>query len=147
MVAGAIQRDARIAEALQGIGEGAAVWIADGSVEQARCSGRGRGAASALPGVESQVMVIATSGQECGLGSIALSELKPKDPLIKGKGAVNVGNFQVDMANVDPWVDRLLVHALGYVALDSHGCSRGYDRSKRGYLFCPWDAGGPTGTT
>ena len=70
--------------------------------------GGGRRAAARLPGVEPDVVVVAAGGDEGGVGSVALGQLEAEHAAIELERAVDVGDFEVDVADVDAGIDRLL---------------------------------------
>jgi hypothetical protein len=53
------------------------------------------------------MMMVATGRDEGRLGSKALLQFEAEYIAIKFKGALQVGNFQVDMADADARIDRL----------------------------------------
>ena len=70
------------------------------------CAGGRRGAVGALPGIQTDVMMIATGGDESSIGSEALHEFKAQDATIKAKGSLEVCDFEVDMTDADLRIDR-----------------------------------------
>src|ERR1700731_5483441 len=59
----------------------------------------GRLAAPALPGVESDVVVISAGRNEGRLVAEALHQLEPQHARIEGQRAVEIGNLQMDVAD------------------------------------------------
>ena len=55
-------------------------------------------------------MVVATGRDEGRLVADPLLQLEPENATVEVKGAVDVRHFQVDVADVDPGVDRLSRH-------------------------------------
>ena len=88
---------------------------------QARRAGRGRRSAFALPGIQADVMVVATGRNERGLGAVALDQLKAEHAAIEVKRAVEIGDLQMDMADPDAGIDRAIRRCSGGIA----GCERG----------------------
>src|SRR5688572_2387791 len=105
-VVGPADPDARVEHALDCLGQGGAARIADGEVVEARMAGRRRRAAFRLPGVEADVVVVAACGDEGGLISHARLLLEAEYADVEREGAVDVGDLQVDVADVRAWIDR-----------------------------------------
>ncbi len=75
-------------------------WIANSDVIQPGVAG-GRGRpAEALPGVETDVMVIAAGGDEGGLTPVPLHQLETEDVDVKGERAFQVGHLEVHVADI-----------------------------------------------
>ena len=74
-------------------------------VEASRAAGRRR-AAFALPGIQTDVVMIAASGEKGRLVTEPLLQLEPEHAAIEGKRAVEVGHFQMNMADADAGIDR-----------------------------------------
>ena len=108
MIRRAVDRPARLGEPAQGIAERAAVRVADRDVVQARRSGRRRGAAAGLPGIQPEVMVIAPARDEERAGVAADRDVQPDDARVEALGCIQVGDVQVDVSNARP-----LGHAVG----------------------------------
>jgi hypothetical protein len=87
---------------MQRIGEGSAGRVQDRSMKQARCAFRRRLAAFAVPCVEADVMVIAASGDKSSLFTVTLHQLEAEYTLIKAKGAIEVCDLEVNMADTSP---------------------------------------------
>lgn len=62
-------------------------------------TGRGRRTTRTLPGVQTNMMMIAAGRKEGRLASIPLRELKPEHIPIKRERTLQVSHLQVDMAN------------------------------------------------
>ena len=60
---------------------------------------RRRRGAKALPGVETDMMVIAPRREEGRAGAVALHHLEAQHAAIKGDGAVEIGDPQVHVAD------------------------------------------------
>ncbi len=105
MIGGAVEVDARFEQAAEGVGERGTAGIEDGGVIEAGRARRGRVPAGAFPGVQAKVVVIAAGGDESGLDAMALHELETEDTAVKGEGAVEVGDFQVDVTDADTGMD------------------------------------------
>jgi hypothetical protein len=93
-------------EAAESVGKFRAGRIKNGQMIKSGGMGRRRRSTGAFPSVEADVMVIAPGGKECRLVSVALGNVESKDVMVKGKGAVEVGHLQMNMANSDLWVNR-----------------------------------------
>jgi hypothetical protein len=53
------------------------------------------------------VVVVAAGGDEGGVGAPTLHQLEAEEAAVEVEGAVDVGDLEVDVADVDAWVDRL----------------------------------------
>ena len=108
VIAGAIERNARAQHAMQRIGECRPRRIEDGSVEEAGGARRRWMATLALPGIESDVVVVAAGRDECGARAHALHQLEAEHIAIEAERAVEVGDLEVDMSDAgtgdDGWV-------------------------------------------
>ncbi len=105
MVGGPVEFDAGFQHTAEGIGKGGTGGVEDSKVVEAGSAGCGRLAAKAFPGIQADVMVIATSGDEGRLAAVTLSELKAEDAAVEIQGAIQVGDFQVDVADADAGMD------------------------------------------
>src|SRR5262245_48540358 len=65
---------------------------------------RGRRSASALPGIEAKVMMIA-AGRYKSRAWPACGERKSQHPAVEIERPLQIGNLQMDMADPDPGVD------------------------------------------
>src|SRR5205823_10269374 len=74
-------------------------------VEPGRAT-RWRSAATALPGVHPDVMVIAASGYEGRLRPEALLQLEAEHVAVEGERAVDVSDLEMDVPDVDTGIDR-----------------------------------------
>jgi hypothetical protein len=101
VIRGPVELDAGLDEAAKGIGEGGAVRVKDRGVIEPGGAGRGRASATAFPGVEADVVMVAAGGDEGGLGAEALLEFEPEHAAVKGEGAVKVGDLEVNVTDAD----------------------------------------------
>src|SRR5437588_10045582 len=62
---------------------------------------RRRRTALAFPGVQTDVMVITSGGEEGGLVSVSLGELEAEHVAVKAERAVEISHFQVHVADAD----------------------------------------------
>src|SRR5436853_5269436 len=62
-----------------------------------------------MPGVEADVVVIAASGNESRIVAQALLQLEAEHPAVEVQGPIDVGDFEMDVADVDTGVDRDVV--------------------------------------
>src|SRR5215211_6419528 len=76
-------------------------------MEEAGGTGRRWRAAFRGPGVEPDVVVVAAGGDEGGVRAPALHQLEAEDAAVELEGAVDVGDLEVDVADVDAGIDRL----------------------------------------
>jgi hypothetical protein len=106
VVGGALQRHPRLDQAAQRVGERGPGRITDRRVEEAGRPRRGWVAAARLPGVEADVVVVAAGRDERGFGAEALDQLEAEDAAVEVERPLEVGDFQVDVADVDAGIDR-----------------------------------------
>src|ERR1700709_2786256 len=97
MVAGAVELDARLAHAMQRIGERGAGRVQNRGVKQPGGAGRRWMAALALPGVQPDVVVITARRNECRLVAVTLHDLEAEHAAIKSQRAVEIGDFEMNM--------------------------------------------------
>ena len=97
VVGGSVEGDVGGEEAVQSVGQCCAGGIEDGEVVEAGGSGRWRRAAEALPGVEADVVVVVTCGEECGRVADVLGDLEAENAVVEGEGAVEVGYAEMDV--------------------------------------------------
>ena len=71
---------------------------------------RGRGRPFAVPGVEPDMMVVATSGNKRCLAPIHHGHLKPQEVAVKAQRPVQVGHLQVYMPDARLWGYGIVVH-------------------------------------
>jgi hypothetical protein len=99
MVRGPLKWDSGAGESLEGVGQIPSSRVEDCDVVEA-CTGRGRRAAVfALPGVESDMVVIAAGGKEYRVLSISLGYLKTENALIESQRALEVSHLKVDVSD------------------------------------------------
>lgn len=110
VVGGAVEGDIGRNEALEGGGKFGLGREKDGEVIEAGGAGWGWFAASAFPGVERDVMVVAASSKEDGAAAVALADFKAEDALIEGEGASEIGDFEVNVTNADGGGERRSGH-------------------------------------
>jgi hypothetical protein len=114
VIARAVEGNAMLREAAEGIAEGSARRIPDGQVIQpggARC----RGAASAVPGVEPDVVVIPAGAQEGGAGH-PLGDLEAEHAAVERNRPIEIRHFEVHVPDVD-----VRMNALGHKYDDRAG--------------------------
>src|SRR5688500_10179575 len=63
-----------------------------------------------FPCVESNVMVVAASGNECRAAAIALRQLEAQHATVKAKRALKVSDLEMNMTNSDFRVDLFIAH-------------------------------------
>jgi hypothetical protein len=102
VIGGAVERDVVFHEAAEGVGEFFTGGVEDGDVVEAGGVGGGRAGVFGMPGVEADVVVVvagATGGEECGGVAEALGFGKAEDVAVEVESAVEVGDFEVDVAD------------------------------------------------
>src|SRR5262245_1590084 len=97
MVSVPVERDGRGKHAVQGICERRAGRVEDRGVKEPGGPGRRRMAALALPGVETDVVMIAAGRDEGGARAQPLLQLEAEYVAIEAERAVEVGDLQVHM--------------------------------------------------
>jgi hypothetical protein len=55
-------------------------------------------------------MVVASRADECGPRPIACRQFKPEDVAIKLQGAIQIGNLEVNVPDIDGGIDGYRVH-------------------------------------
>jgi hypothetical protein len=61
---------------------------------------------TAFPGVETDVMMVSTRGDEGRAGAVALRELEAEHAAVKGQRALQIGHLQMNVADADSGMDR-----------------------------------------
>ena len=74
-------------------------------MEKTRRAGRGGRTAGAFPGIQADVVMIAPRADEGGLAAEALLQLEAEDAAIEGEGAVDIGNLEMNVADIDARID------------------------------------------
>jgi hypothetical protein len=131
VVARAVEPDAGVDEAAQSVGEQRTRRIEDGDMEQPRRTGWWRRAAFALPSVEADVVVIAAGREECRVAPVALLQLEAEHAAIERQCAVEIGHFQVRVADAHARIDG----ARREIGLESGRRGLGHTCSPQG--VCP----------
>lgn len=104
-------------QAFKGVAQLCLRGVDNGEMIQPGCASRRRISVFALPGVQTDVVVISASGEEgCGVAH-ALRDVEPEDAVIEGKRAIHVGHLQVNVAHAHAVMDRLSAHAVVAVSL------------------------------
>ena len=62
-------------------------------------------ATTAFPGVQADVMMVATSGDKRSLRTVALRELKAEHATVKRQSPLQIGHFQMNVADADSGMD------------------------------------------
>src|SRR5262245_49820774 len=105
VIRGSLERDARLDEAPERVRERLAIGVADRGVEEPRVTRRRRRSAAGLPGVEPDVVVVATSRDEHRLVAVPRLLLEAEDADVEVERPLDVGDLEVDMADVHARVD------------------------------------------
>ena len=108
VVAGAFEWNACLIEPKQRRAERRAIRIPDRQVIQTGRSSCGWLAAAALPCVETDVMVVATGAEKRRAAPHPLGDVESEDPLVEGQRAIEIRDFQVHVADIDPGVDGIV---------------------------------------
>ena len=108
MIGSAIERHPGAIEPAQRVGERRAIRVADGKVIEARRSRRRRLAAGALPRVQGDVMVIATSTQEGRGVAHALRDGETQHAVIERERTLEIGDLEVDVPDIYSWIDGVV---------------------------------------
>ena len=93
MIGSAFERNVGKNQATKGVGQFSAGGIDNGDVIEAGGAGRGRGAMTALPGVEADVVVVTASGKKSSTVADTLRHLKAEDVTIEGERTIQVGDL------------------------------------------------------
>jgi len=88
VVGGSVEGDIGRKKAAEGVGQGGARRIEDGQVVEASGAGRRRLAAEGFPGVEADVVVVASRGKERGGVAHAHGDVEAEDAVVEGEGTV-----------------------------------------------------------
>ena len=111
VIRGAIERDSRGDQAPQRIRQRGAGRIKNRDVKQSRAAGRRRQAAFALPRVQADMMVVAARREECRLRSVTLGDLEAQHIAIEAERAIEVGDFEMHVADGYARIDGVCAHA------------------------------------
>jgi hypothetical protein len=71
-----------------------------------------------VPRIEADVMVVATGGDEGGLIPHSLPQLEAEDAAVEADRAIEIGDLQMDVTDVDARIDR---HAPDRTPADAAG--------------------------
>ncbi len=85
-----------IEQAFERGGQVFARWIVDGEMVQASRAGSGRRSILALPGVEADMVVVASSGEE-GRAPHVEEQVEAQVVVIEADSAVQVGDLKIDV--------------------------------------------------
>ena len=105
MIARSIERDLRGEEPAKCVRELRAVRVKNREVEQASAIRRRRRTTEAFPGVEPDMMVITAGRNKRGLRSEALRQLETEDAAVKPERALEVSNFEMNVADARAGID------------------------------------------
>ena len=105
VIRGPVEMDASALKPPQGVGQGGPGGVTEGEMEETGRAAEGRLTALAIPRVQADVMVVASSADEGGLGAVALLEFQSQNTAVEIEGAIKVGDLEVDMADIDPGID------------------------------------------
>lgn len=106
MIAGPVERDSRFQDTAEGVGQRMTRRIQDGDVVQPGCPRRRGRSPLALPGVQAEVMVVPSRRDERGLCAVPLGQLEAKDAAVEPQRPLQVGDLQMDVADLHLRVDR-----------------------------------------
>src|SRR6266566_2485360 len=105
MVGSAVERNAGRNETAERVRQRGARRIEDREMIEPGGPGRRRRSAQTLPGVERDVMMIAAGRDEGGAGS-PLGELEAQHAAIEFQRPLEIGDFEMHVADPDPAIDR-----------------------------------------
>ena len=105
MIGCAVERHVRLDQPSQRLAQRRAIGIADGHVIQPRRPRRRRLTVTALPRIESDVMMIAPGRQKRRLAAHARRDVEAENAVVKGNGAVQVGDLEMDVSDVYAGID------------------------------------------
>jgi hypothetical protein len=97
----AVEWDSRVDQSSQGDGEICACGVKDCKVVETSRAGRRWGTTAAFPGVEPDVMMVASGGKKGGLVTVPLGQFETEDITVKCNGPFQIGNLQVNVADTD----------------------------------------------
>jgi hypothetical protein len=110
VVGGAVYGPIFVQQPLEGDGEIPALGIVYGEVVEAGAAGRGRRTARALPRVQADVVVVTARRKKGRLVTQADQEIKAHQVAVETDGPVEVGDPEVDVADVGPGGDGFVRH-------------------------------------
>jgi hypothetical protein len=87
---------------MKGVSEVSPCRIENGYVVEACTGGRRRLPTFALPRVETDVVMVASRGEEYRVLSVPLCCLEAEDTLVKSEGSLQVGDLKVYVPNSSP---------------------------------------------
>src|SRR5262245_31218213 len=100
MVEGALDLNATTDHASEGAGQFGAIGVENGDVVKAGASRRRVRPTEALPGVEAEVVVVATGRQERRLLVVHLHQLKTEGVAVERDRALQIRDPEVDVADL-----------------------------------------------
>src|ERR687889_2853660 len=109
MVGGAVYWVLSFEEPAEGLREISALGVEDGEVEEACCVPRSRGRVLAHPGVQADVVVVPTGGEEHRVLPVPLGDLEPQNVPVEPQSALDVGYLEVHVPDAGLGV----YHAVG----------------------------------
>src|SRR5262249_16705995 len=106
-----VELDACSDETTQRVGQSRPSRVPDRDVIETRGPWSWRRAALAFPGVQPNVMVVAPRRDEDRLATVARLFLEAEDVAPEAQRSLDVGNLQVDVANINAGIYRPVAHA------------------------------------
>lgn len=116
MVRGALERNGKVEQPLERLGQGRAGRVAKGDVVESGGARRRRRAALRLPGVQADVMVIPAGTEERRVGTQPLRDLKAEDVAVEPDCPLQVRDLQMDVSDDGRRIDRCRLSGLRLVA-------------------------------
>jgi hypothetical protein len=105
MIGRAIQFDICFHEPAQRIGECGTRGIKNRGVIESGAAAGWRGATETFPRIQSNVMMVTSGGNKRGLRAVALDQFKPEHAHVEVERALQVSDFQMDMADANTWIN------------------------------------------
>src|SRR6266536_3215843 len=110
MVACPCKRNVRLHQASKGLGQSGAGRIQNREMIKAGRALRWWRPIAALPGIESNMMMITARGNKGRFFAISLGQLEPENATVKIKRALQIRHLQMHMPDADARIDRFFVH-------------------------------------
>src|SRR5260370_26455178 len=107
VIARAVQRDSSREQSFQGGGQRSSRGVKDRQMVETGAAARRRRTATALPGIEADMVVIAAGRNEGCLAATALGQRESEHAAVEGQRPVEIRDLEVDVAYPDGSIDRM----------------------------------------